>query len=155
MPAHLAFVLATIATALSAGVYAAYAVAVMPGLRSTDDPTFVAAFGAMDRAIVTPVFLVGVFVGSPALILVTGLLGGFDRPWLGWAALVLTVLAVVLTVAVNVPLNDALKAATETPGFDPTQVRAAFHEARWSTANLVRLALEVGALALLVSAVAS
>jgi uncharacterized membrane protein len=44
-------------------------------------------------------------------------------------------IAFVITIAVNVPLNDAIKAATD-PNF--AAVRERFHEARWAGWNLVR-----------------
>jgi uncharacterized membrane protein len=57
-------VLATMTTAMTAGVFALYANAIMPGLRATDDRTFVGAFQAIDRAIINPVWLVGGFSAS-------------------------------------------------------------------------------------------
>lgn len=46
-----------------AGVFFAFSVAVIPGLRRTDDRTFVRAFQAIDRAITNPVFL-SIFLGA-------------------------------------------------------------------------------------------
>jgi uncharacterized membrane protein len=63
-------------------------------------------------------------------------------PW-ALAALVLYAVAVVITVAVNVPLNDALKAAA--PTADPARVRADFHETRWAVFNVIRVATSSGA----------
>ena len=48
---------ATITMGLTAGAFAVFAHAVMPGLRSTDDHTFVAAFQSIDRAIINPWFM--------------------------------------------------------------------------------------------------
>ena len=61
----------------------------------------------------------------------------------------LYLVAVVITVAVNVPMNDAIKAAGDPAHIDVTQVRAQFNEARWSAANLVRVATSVPAFGLL------
>jgi uncharacterized membrane protein len=59
-------------------------------------------------------------------------------PWL-CAAFVLYLIAVVITLAVNVPLNNALKAAGDPARIgDIAQVRRHFNEARWSAWNLVR-----------------
>lgn len=140
---------ATIATGLLAGTFALYAHTIMPGLRRTDDRTFVAAFRAVDRAILNPWFLGGCFVGAPALTLLAGVLQ-LGRPPLGWiaAALVLDLVAAVITVAVHLPLNDALKAAGDDA--DPAAVRARFGEARWARWNGVRAVtsvLAVGCLA--------
>jgi uncharacterized membrane protein len=133
---------ATLTTGLTAGVFALYAHTVMPGLRTTDDRTFVAAFQALDRAIVNPWFMVAGFGGAAACSAAAVVLhlGRGPLPW-AVAALVLYLVAVVVTVAVHLPLNDAIKAAGDvtTPGA-ATAVRDGFDEARWSAWNLVRVA---------------
>jgi uncharacterized membrane protein len=59
-------------------------------------------------------------------------------PWL-LAALVLYLVAFGITIAVNVPLNDAVKAAGDPDRIaDLAGVRARFDEARWASWNLVR-----------------
>jgi uncharacterized membrane protein len=52
-----ALLAATLTAGLMAGVYGIFALAIMPGLRATDDHTFVKAFAAIDRAIVSPLFM--------------------------------------------------------------------------------------------------
>ncbi len=118
---------ATLTMGLVAGAFALYAHAIMPGLRKTDDRTFVAAFGQMDRAIINPWFMITAFA----------------------AAFGLNLVAVVITTAVNVPMNDAIKAAGDPAHIDVAQVRAQFNEARWSAWNLVRVATSVPAFGLL------
>jgi uncharacterized membrane protein len=55
------------------------------------------------------------------------------------AAFALYLIAFVLTVAVNVPLNDAIKAAGPPDRIaDLAAVRERFGEARWAAFNLVR-----------------
>jgi uncharacterized membrane protein len=64
----------------------------------------------------------------------------------------LYLVAVIITIAVNVPLNDALKAAGDPAHIDVAQVaqvRAQFNEARWAAWNLVRVATSVPAFGLL------
>ncbi len=51
--------------------------------------------------------------------------------------------------AVNVPLNDAIKAAGDPASIDVAQVRAQFGEARWAAWNLLRVATSVPAFGLL------
>jgi hypothetical protein len=46
---------------LMAGVFSLYANAIMPGLRATNDRTFVGCFQAIDRAIINPAFLATFF----------------------------------------------------------------------------------------------
>ena len=133
---------ATITTGLVTGVFFAYANSIMPGLRRTDDRTFVGAFQALDRAIINPLFM-ACFFGA---LVFTGLaavlhLDADNRPVLPWvaAAFVLYLAAVVITLAVNVPLNDALRAAGDPDRIgDLRAVRRRFSESRWAAWNLVR-----------------
>ena len=146
-------VLATMTTGLTAGVFAIYGNALMPGLRSTDDRTFVGAFQSIDRAIINPWFIGGGFFGALLLAIAAAVmhLGETWRPALPWivVAAVLHLVVVVITVAVNVPLNDAIKAAGDPATIDVAAVREAFHEARWVAWNWVRVALDIGAFAAL------
>ena len=133
---------ATMTMGIAAGVFQLYAFAIMPGLRRTDDRTFVGAFQEIDRAIVGPwlfLFFFGAlgFTGLAAALHV----GPDERsalPWIGGAS-VLYLAVIVSTIAVNVPLNDEIKTAGE-PGAigDLAAVRERFHEARWVGWNLFR-----------------
>jgi uncharacterized membrane protein len=69
-------------------------------------------------------------------------------PWI-IAALVLYLVAVVITIAVNVPLNDAIKAAGDPRHIDVAHVRENFHESRWAAWNLLRVATTTPAFGLL------
>jgi len=133
---------ATLTTGLMAGVFGIYALAIMPGLRSTDDRTFLGSFQAIDRAIVNPLFL-ATFLGALILSTAAALLqlGQGRGSVLVWtaAAAVLYLVAVAVTFSVHLPLNDALKAAGSPADMaDPAAVRAAFDEARWVSWNIVR-----------------
>jgi uncharacterized membrane protein len=141
---------ATMTTGLVTGVYFSYGNAFMPGLAKTDDKTFVGSFQAVDRAIINPVFLGLGFVGALVLTLLAGLLQLKEKalPWIA-AAFVLYLITMIITIAVNVPLNDAIKAAGDPDTIDVTAVRAAFDEARWRSFNLVRTLLGTLAFALL------
>lgn len=143
-------ILATMTTGMMAGVFGIYANAVMPGLAKTDDRTFVGAFQALDRAIVNPLFIGGGFVGALLTTLLAGLLhlGEDALPWIA-AAFVLYLVTVLVTGAVNVPKNDALKAAGDPDTIDNAAARAAFDERRWRSANLVRVVLNTAAFGLL------
>jgi len=133
---------AVLTMGLMAGVFGLFAHTIMPGLRHTDDRTFVGTFQSIDRAIINPWFMAAFF---GALVL-TGLaavlhLSGDKRnvlPWIG-TAFVLYLIAVIITLAVNVPLNDVIKAAGDPARIgDLAAVRRHFDEARWSAWNLVR-----------------
>lgn len=132
---------ATVAMGLVAGLFYTYACSVMPGLHRTDDHTFVSGMHQINAAILNGWFF-ATFLGAPLVTALAGLLqlGGGSRRVLLWivAAFILCGVAFVITVVVNVPLNDALAAAG-----DPDQVtdlasaRAQF-EASWVRWNVAR-----------------
>ncbi len=141
-------VAAVICVGAMTGVMGLYANTLMPGLRRTDDRTFVGAFQAIDTAIINPLFL-GTFFGGLALTVLSLILhlgGEFGSvvPWL-WAGAILYFGVVALTVAVNVPLNDAIKAAGSPDEIDVGRVRVDFNEARWVRSTLARAALTLAA----------
>lgn len=140
-----ALVAATTAMGLMAGVFWLYAHTIMPGLRRTDDRTFVGAFQAIDRAIVNPWFL-PMFFG--ALVLTGAAAALSDGAVLAWtlAAFVLYLAVVAITFRVHLPRNDAIKASTDP---DLATVRARFDEAAWARWNVVRALASTAALACL------
>jgi uncharacterized membrane protein len=72
-------------------------------------------------------------------------------PAMRWiiAALVLYLVALVITMAVNVPLNDTIKAAGDPGHIDVALARQRFHESRWAAWNLIRVATTTPAFGLL------
>ena len=140
---------ATIAMGLVAGVFGLYAHTIMPGLRRTDDRTFVAAFQAIDKAIINPWFMVSFFGALVLTGVAVALHLASDRrsvlPWI-LAAFVLYLATVVITLAVNVPLNNALKGAGDPNRIaDPAAVRRQFSEPRWAAWNLARTLMSTAA----------
>jgi uncharacterized membrane protein len=142
---------ATVTMGLIAGVFTLFAHTIMPGLRNTDDRTFVAAFQSIDRAIINPWFMTTAFIGALAFTGAAVLLnvGRAPLPWIV-VALALYVVAFAVTVAVNVPLNDAIKAAGNSDHIrDLAGVRERFHETRWAAWNVVRAVTTTSAFACL------
>ncbi|MFD1540711.1 anthrone oxygenase family protein [Nonomuraea guangzhouensis] len=142
---------ATMTMGLVAGAFALYAHTVMPGLGKTDDRTFVGAFQAMDRAIINPWFMGGGFLGALIFTILAAVthIGRPELPWIA-VALVLYIVTFVITMAINVPRNDALKAAGDPDGIaDLAAVRAEFDEARWVRWNRVRTLASTTAFGLL------
>jgi len=141
---------ATLAMGFASGAFVLFAHTVMPGLRRTDDRTFVAAFQQLDRAIINPWFMITAFGGALVLTLAAAIAnrGTPALPPIA-AAFGLYLVAVIITIAVNVPLNDAIKAAGDPAHIDVAQVRAQFNEARWAAWNLVRVLVSVPAFGLL------
>ncbi|GGF08647.1 anthrone oxygenase family protein [Williamsia phyllosphaerae] len=131
-------VLGVTTTGLMAGLFCAFAYAVMPGLHRTDARTLVTAMQKINAAIVNPVFLL-LFFGGLVVTVAAAWLCRHEAiaPWVIVAA-VLYLLGLVVTVAFNIPLNDRLAAAT-----DPDTARAAF-ETAWVRWNLVRAVLHTG-----------
>ncbi|WP_232667964.1 anthrone oxygenase family protein [Pseudonocardia sp. TRM90224] len=145
-----ALVGATITTGLSAGAFEVFGHTIMPGLKSTDDRTFVAAFQSIDRAIINPRFLGGTFFGALALTAAAAIANRRERHRAHIAgALVLYLAAVIITMRVNVPLNNAIKTAGDPDRIDLTAVREAFDETRWARWNTVRSAAATSAFGLL------
>jgi uncharacterized membrane protein len=147
----LSLLAATLMTGAMTGVFGIYANAIMPGLRATDDRTFVGAFQSIDRAIINPLFML-TFLGALVFAAVAAGLHAGERSVLVWvaAAFVLYLAVVVVTLAINVPLNDALKAAGDPDRIaDLAQVRDRFDEARWVGWNIVRTILSAAAFACL------
>lgn len=136
-----ALMAATITMGIAAGVYLLYVFAIMPGLARTDDRTFVGAFQQIDTAIVGP-FLLLFFVGPLVFAVLAGALhlGEDDRTTLTWIAIatVLQLAMAGLTLRVNVPLNDRIKAAGDPSEIDVAAARERFDEARWVRSNNVR-----------------
>lgn len=144
-------VTAGVLVALSAGLYAAFAYAVMPGLRAADDTTFVGTMRAVNSAIVNPVFAV-IFFGGPVFAIAAAIAVYVSGSVWHAAAVgaVLQVGTVAITIAGNVPLNNALEADG---GADLSAARDAF-ERRWTRWNLIRTVTGIAALvALFVAAV--
>ena len=136
---------ATILTGLLAGLYYGFTCAVMPGLAGVDDRTFVTVMNKINDAILNTVFMLS-FLGAPLLSLLAPLVlrRGSRRGALRWVvvALVANAVGFALTVAVNVPLNDALAGGGS---------RAAF-EHSWVIWNAVRAAVSTVAFGALVGA---
>jgi uncharacterized membrane protein len=146
---------ATVTMGLMAGVFVLYAHTIMRGLRKVDDRTFVGAFQAIDRAIINPLFM-ATFVGAllgPGVSTVLSLPSG-ERSVLPWSltAFMLYLVVFVSTISINVPLNDALKAAGDPDVIDVRAVRARFGERRWSRWNHFRALLTTAAFVCLVLA---
>ncbi|SCE81231.1 Uncharacterized membrane protein [Micromonospora coriariae] len=139
-------------TGLIAGVYYAFSVSVMPGLNATDAGTAIRAMTSINQKIQNPLFFV-TFFGPIIAAAITGvlllILG--HRPaallfFLAGAAYLVG--AFIPTVALNVPMNDALD-ATGVPT-DPAEAARiwADYTSRWTWWNTVRAGASVVSLLL-------
>jgi uncharacterized membrane protein len=130
----------TVTTGLMAGLFAAFSYAVMPGLGRTDDATFVQSVQRINVAILNGWF--GLCFAGALVFTAIAVLLHRGRPGLSWivAGLVLYAAVLVVTFAVNVPLNNRLDAATT----DPAAARDAF-ERTWVLWNNARSVLSTAA----------
>jgi uncharacterized membrane protein len=141
--------LAMLATGLIAGLYYSYACSVMLGLARTDDHTFIAAMQQINDAIQNPVFFAsffGAFVLTALAVVAQRRQGRREvMPWVV-LALVLYLVGLLVTMGVNVPLNDELAAAGDPAHIaDLAAVRARF-ERPWIAWNIVRTVMSTAAL---------
>lgn len=148
-------VFAVVATGLFAGLFFAFSIAVMPGLRRAGDRALIEAMQGINVAILNPFFAL-VFIGAPVAVLACVVLRASvgatsSAVWSG-AGLLCLLLALVTTFAVNVPRNNVLE--REGPAeriADPAAVRAAF-EPVWVRWNHVRTLASLVALVCVVVA---
>lgn len=132
--------LATACMGLMAGLFYAFAVAVMPGLARTEDRTFVASMQAVNRAIENLPFavtFVGSFVFTGAAAFLQYRVGA--RAAARWilASLALYVVAMAITMGVSIPLNEVLAGVDLADAAALATARADF-EGPWTAANVAR-----------------
>jgi uncharacterized membrane protein len=132
---------AALLTGLLAGLYYSFAVAVIPGLGRLSDAAFADAMNRINEAIVNPVFMLS-FLGAPVLSLVALVIARGKGHRTGWlvAGLALNVAGLVVTGAINIPLNNTLLADNN---------RETFEQA-WVIWNVVRTVVTTAALGCLV-----
>lgn len=134
-------VAATVAMGLMAGIFYAFAISVMPALARTDDQTFVSVMQKINEAIQNAAFgatFFGAFLLPGAAAILQYRLGARTAARWILAALALYVVALAITMGVNVPLNDMLAAAGDpSQATDLAAVRTNF-EGVWGATNVAR-----------------
>lgn len=137
--------LSTFFCALVAGFLIAFAVVVMPGIKTLNDHDYLQAFKVMDRVIQNnqPIFIV-IWLGSILAVLAAIWIGftnleGIDRWLVVMAAAIYIFAAQVPTAVVNVPLNNELQ-QQDLGSLNETALKAsrARFEPRWIRWNTVR-----------------
>lgn len=150
-------ILTTFLCSLVAGFLFAFAVVVMPGIRSLNDKEFIRSFQVMDRVIQNnrPSFIL-VWVGSVVVLLIAiavgvGQLDRVGRSLLIIAALVYLIGVQLPTFTINIPLNNKLQ-TLDVDAMDERSQKDAREEFErtWNRWNLVRAALSSLASALLI-----
>lgn len=145
---------ATVALAGISGLYYAYACSVMPGLRATDDATFVSAMSRINSAIQNPVFALSFFGAFLALAAATvySWANGLGSAVPVTAALAFYTATLVITMGVNIPLNNQLDQAVRSG--QAGTARTSF-EGRWTRWNIHRTWLSLASLVALSASWAS
>jgi uncharacterized membrane protein len=139
--------LAAFLCSLVAGFLFAFAVVVMPGIKTLDDAGFIRAFQVTDRVIQNnqPLFML-VWVGSALAIVAAAVVGfwslsGIDFSLLVVATLIYIFCVQVPTMRINVPLNNALQKLDVAAMSDAARTRARSEfESRWNQWNAIRTA---------------
>lgn len=133
-------------TGLSAGLFYAWAVSVIPGTRKIIDITYLESMQSINRAILNPAFFL-VFIGSP-LALAISTIQQFNAGKSFWMLLAATLFYLVGTFGVtafgNVPLNDALDALNlaELSENKLTAFRKSY-EQKWNRLHFIRTVFAV------------
>ncbi|MFI6505653.1 DUF1772 domain-containing protein [Nonomuraea typhae] len=124
-------------TGLTAGLFYAYSMSVMWGLNAIDPAQAGAAMVSINKKILNP-WLFITFMGSPVAALIAGLVSG--SLWFYLAAGVNFVGSFLVTVAINVPMNNALDQGKMTfPQYSP----------RWTAFNTLRTVALIASMVLI------
>ena len=133
--------LAIFLTGLSAGLFYAWAVSVIPGTQKISDNAYLEAMQSINRAILNPVFYLS-FMGS-LLFLSLASITQYKSGLTFWLILFATILYLAgtfgVTVFGNVPLNDQLEALDLTQlGADQKAAFRAQYEVTWNRLHMIR-----------------
>jgi uncharacterized membrane protein len=138
----------TVTVGLMAGFFYAYACSVMVGLDRVDDRTFIVTMQWINATVRNAAFAPAIF-GSLVLTIAAAVVAVVSsRSARGWivAAALLYAAAFLVTLTLNVPLNEQLAAAGPADQIsDLAAVRAAF-EGPWIRWNLLRTGLTIASL---------
>jgi len=138
---------AVVLTGLSAGLFYAWSVSVIPGTQKISDGSYLESMQSINRAILNPAFFL-VFFGSMVFLLVASVYEFTNNKTAFWLMLLATIFYTIGTVGVtalgNVPLNDQLEALSLS---ELTQEKAAafrnFYETEWNRLHLIRTVFAV------------
>ncbi|UYV37922.1 DUF1772 domain-containing protein [Rhodobacteraceae bacterium D3-12] len=126
------------------GFFYAWVCSTMWGLDAADPQIAIPAMQAMNASVRNAVFAPA-FFGTPVVLLVTAFLargGGYPRAALLFGAAGLTYLfgGMALTMAINVPMNEALATLSVPSSRDDAAAIWAEYSPRWQLYNVVRTA---------------
>ena len=137
---------AVILTGLSAGLFYAWQVSVIPGTKKVVDMTYLETMQSINRAILNPAFYL-IFFGCLVMLAVSSI-QQFNTGTTFWLLLGATITYLIgtfgVTVFGNVPLNDALDVMelAELANTKSTDFRQ-FYEQKWNRFHLIRTIFSV------------
>lgn len=142
---QISLMFATLFCSLVAGFLFAFAIVVMPGIKSLNDKSFLQAFKVMDGVIQNnqPLFIL-LWVGSIAAMLVSAWLGisqldGIDRLLIIIASATYLPGVQLPTIAINIPLNNQLQKLDLAAISETALAKARLNfEPRWVKWNAIR-----------------
>lgn len=136
---------ALVLTGLSAGLFYAWEVSVIPGTRRLDDTTYLHTMQSINRAIINPRFMI-IFLGA----LLSQLLSTYihwGQSGLGWmvaATLAYALGTLLVTGMGNVPLNNGLEALSlDILSLEEMATHRAQYELRWNRLHTIRTVFSV------------
>lgn len=142
---QIALILATFLCSLVSGFLFAFALVVMPGIKSLNDREFLRAFQVMDRVIQNnhPLFIL-VWLGSVVALLTSVVLGVGQLDGAGLLHIIFAAITYLFgvqlpTITINIPLNNKLQ-TMDVDIMNETTQKAARNdfEPRWNRWNLIR-----------------
>ena len=138
---------AIVLTGLSAGLFYAWSVSVIPGTRKVPDLTYLATMQSINRAILNPAFFL-VFFGSILFLSISSIYEFHSNKWVFGFMLASAITYLIGTVGVtglgNVPLNDQLDIMNlvESSSEKITEFRM-FYETKWNRLHSIRTSFAV------------
>jgi len=134
-------------TGLSAGLFYAWSVSVIPGTQKISDYTYLQTMQSINRAILNPAFFL-IFFGSIICLGIASIYEFHSNTWRFSLILAASLTYLVGTVGVtglgNVPLNDQLDVLkiAESPQEKIAEFRA-YYELKWNRLHLIRTVFAV------------
>ena len=135
--------LAVVTTALSAGLFYAWTISVVPGLKNITTRSYLEAFQSMNRAIINPWFFI-IFFGSLILMILSAYFQFRVQLnhtfWLIVGGTIFYLIGVIgITMFGNVPLNETLDAANiNALNTDELESLRVSIESKWNRLNVIR-----------------
>lgn len=133
---------AVVLTGLSAGLFYAWSVSVIPGTKKVADPAYLETMQSINRAILNPSFFL-IFFGSIFFLSIASIYEFHENKVTFWLLLGASIFYLIGTVGVtglgNVPLNNQLDALelTKINASNIAEFRK-FYELNWNRMHLIR-----------------